>query len=230
MEGGLVMKLHCDTLRPQELSVRQRTLMWELFDRYYVGITYESFTRDLLEKEQVFLLCDQDEVVGFNSLKFSTVAGHRVMYSGDMLIETGVRGMGSLPFVQAWARAMWKQCDWWCALASGPRTYRIPFLLFNRVTPDSNLDETPEETRLRHRFAQQEYGAAYSASEGVVQLQDAYVLREEHADIREGYPLEDFFKQRNPGWARGDEVVSLISTHPENWSVRAKRLLGDLLT
>ena len=202
--------------------------MWALYDRYYQGGSRARFEADFRAKDKVFLIWDDQRLVGFNSLKIVPVDGLRIMYSGDMLIDTAARGIQSACFFSAWASALWGQCDWWCSLASGPRTYRIPFVMFNRVTPNPAEDETPDETALRHRCAACEYGTAYEPAAGVVRLPDPYVLRPDHAGVRDTYPLETFFRRRNPGWAQGDELVSLVSLQPGNWSRRARRLLKDL--
>jgi hypothetical protein len=202
--------------------------MWRLFDQYYTGIAPERFESDFRAKDTVFLIWDDERLVGFNSLKIVTVDGLHVMYAGDMLIAAEVRGLGSACFFRAWSAVLWKKCDWWCSLSSGPRTFRIPHVMFNRVTPNPAGDETPEETALRHQLARREYGDTYDTGAGVVRLADTYVQKGEHADVREDYPLDAFFRRRNPGWVRGDELVSLISLHPDNWSRRARRLNGTL--
>lgn len=204
--------------------------MWALFDQYYSGNHRARFEADFRAKDTVFLIWDNECLVGFNSIKIVTVDGQRVMYSGDMLIDTSARGLQSACIFRAWANALWQQCDWWCALTSGPRTYRIPFVMFNRVTPNPANDETAKEAALRHRFASSEYGRAYDFKLGVARLDHPYVLRAEHAEVRATYPLDAFFRQRNPGWSSGDELVSLIALHPNNWSARARRLLGTVRT
>ncbi len=219
------MSLRCDVLPADTVSPETARDMWRLFDRYYSGIGPERFESDFRAKDTVFVIRDGIRVVGFNSLKIVPIDGLRVMYAGDMLIAAEVRGLASAAFFRAWAAALWKKCDWWCALASGPRTFRIPYVMFNRVTPNEIEDETPEETALRHQLARREYGTAYDARTGVVRLPGAYVQKGADAEVREDYPLDDFFKTRNPGWIQGDELVSLVCLHPENWSRRARRLL-----
>lgn len=221
------MRLQCDVLPAESVSCETAREMWRLFDRYYSGVGPESFEADFRAKDRVFVIREGAQVVGFNSLKFVSVDGMRVMYAGDMLIASEVRGLASAVFFRAWAGTLWKQCDWWCALASGPRTFRIPYVMFNRVTPNDAGDETPEETALRHRLALLEYGDAYDPCTGVVRLPEAYIQTGEDAEVRGDYPLDAFFRDRNPGWTRGDELVSLICLHPDNWSRRALRLIKE---
>ena len=224
------MSLHCEVVPANAVSRTAARAMWILFDTYYAGIGRERFEADFRAKDTVFLIWAEERLVGFNSLKIVPVANLRVMYAGDMLIAADARGLGSACFFRAWSAALWKKCDWWCSLSSGPRTFRIPHVMFNRVTPNEADDETAEEAALRHKLARFEYGEAYHSGEGVVRLAEPYVQKGDHADVREGYPLDEFFRQRNPGWVRGDELVSLVSLHPDNWSRRARRLLKPLAT
>jgi hypothetical protein len=221
------MRLHCDVLPAASVTAETAREMWRLFDRYYTGVGPERFEADFRAKDKVFVIREGKRVVGFNSLKIVSVDGLRVMYAGDMLIASEVRGLASAVFFRAWASALWKKCDWWCALASGPRTFRIPYVMFNRVTPNDADDETEEEMALRHRLALREYGAAYDPRTGVVRLAEAYIQKGADAEVREDYPLDAFFRNRNPGWMRGDELVSLVNLHPDNWSRRARRLLKE---
>lgn len=220
------MSLTCDVVPAKSIRPETAQEMWRLFDQYYTGIGPERFEGDFRAKDTVFLIQAGTRLVGFNSLKIVRVGDMRVMYAGDMLIAADVRGLGSAAFFRAWSAALWKKCDWWCALASGPRTFRIPHVMFNRVTPNEAEDETSEETALRHELARSEYGDTYNAQTGVVRLPEAYIQKGADAEVRAQYPLDDFFRRRNPGWGQGDELVSLISLHPENWSRRARRLLG----
>lgn len=199
--------------------------MWELFSTYYTGTPRDVFEADFRAKDRIFLVWDGSRLAGFNSLRHLVVDGERVMFSGDIIIAAEVRGLASAALFRAWAAEIRGQCDWWCSLASGPRTFRFPFLFFHRVTPGERGEETGAERERRHRFTRAAYGEYYNQSTGVVRLPHAYTLRPEKDPLRETYPLADLFRARNPGWTHGDELVSLVSLHPDNWTPRALRLL-----
>lgn len=219
------MSLRCESLAPAQVQAPLAEAMWALFSTYYCGSSREAFESDLQAKDRVFLVWSGSRLAGFNSLRHLEVDGEAVMVSGDLLIAAEDRGLASAALFRAWAAEIRGRCEWWCSLASGPRTFRLPFLFFHRVTPGISGEEEDGERCRRHRFARAAYGDAYDAGSGIVRLPQAYVLRPDQDTLREGYPLDACFRSRNPGWTEGDELVSLVSLHPDNWTPRALRLL-----
>lgn len=220
------MTIECQTIPIDLLSEKRSKEMWTLFKRHYVGITQDVFETDLRKKNQALLLFRNQQLIGFTSQQFCQVESHQVVYSGDIIIIPEARDIGTASFFHHWATTVWNRCDWWCALSSGPRTFRIPFTFFHRVTPNQKKDETTQEIELRHLFARHTYGLQYNQNSGIVKLDNAYQLRESSAEIREDYPQGAFFIESNPGWRNGDELVSLISLHANNWKPVAKRMLN----
>lgn len=216
----------CESFAVGDISAPLIASMWELFSRHYHGCDRTSFERDLSEKHRVLILTKLDQLIGFTSQRFETIDGHRVTYSGDVIITPSARNIGTAHFFHQWACAVWKQYDWWCYLAAGPRTYRIPHTFYKRVTPSRASNETQEECSLRHAFAEHAYGNNYSRHSGIVQLDHAYTLPQQEREIRSNYPMDDFFRNANPGWQQGDELVSLISLHERNWKPIALRMLN----
>ncbi len=220
------MNIHCQTLRINQITAFDRTAMWELFDHYYAGINEHIFYTDLDAKDLAVLLWRDVKLAGFTSLRFAEIDKQRVLYSGDIVIDQNARDIGTAYFFHHWARAVWQNCDWWCYLASGARTYRIPHTFYKRVTPHATLEETEQEQAYKHRFAEYAYGSGYDSALGTVKLKHPYCLRESTPDTRNNYPMDSFFQQRNPNWKEGDELVSLISLKAENWNAAALRMLN----
>ena len=208
------------------VNQQDRIAMWQLFDRYYSGINEHIFFEDFAAKDTAVLLWRNEQLAGFTSLRFSEVEQQRVLYSGDIVIDQSVRDIGTAYFFQQWAHAVWQQCDWWCYLASGARTYRIPHTFYKRVTPHPEATETLEEKALKDRLAQHAYGHGYDAHKGTVRLKHPYRLRDSQPDTRSKYPMDNFFKDLNPNWKQGEELVSLISLKPDNWNAAAMRMLN----
>ncbi len=219
------MRTHCEIVPVQALKSSCLEQMWQLFTRFYSGVTREIFERDLLIKHQALIFTVDEKIVGFTSQLFREIDSHRVTYSGDIIIEPGFRGIGTTYFFHRWAKTVWKRCDWWCLLSSGPRTFRIPYTFYKRVTPNQDGDERAEEQKLRHRFAESLYGKSYDRYTGIVKLDHPYQQKNEDKNIRSAYPMNQFFDQANPGWHEGDELVSLISLKEENWKPIAMRML-----
>jgi len=225
MEEHMAVTTHCISVLPDELDSNLLDLVWGIFIRYYVGVKREVFEEDLLSKNQVLLLYESDRLVGFTSQLYKEVGGCCVLYSGDVIIEKSSRGLGTASFFNCWAKLVWNKVDWWCYLSSGPRTYRIPFTFYKRITPSNLVNETEEERNLRHLFAEHLYGQCYCKKSGVVQLKHPYVQTPDDKEVRQDYPYYHFFKRSNPMWHRGDELVSLISLKEENWRPLAIRIL-----
>lgn len=219
------MKTCCETLEVEELDDQIIEAMWGLFKAHYDGVVREVFERDLRQKQKALVLWRDGRVIGFTSMRFSDVDEHCVIYSGDVVVAAEARDAGTAHFFNQWALAVWGRCDWWCALSGGPRTFRIAHTFFKRVTPGPAVEESGEEHRLRERFAEHAYGAAYDRATGVVRLPHPYTLKAADQRLREDYPMDRYFQSVNPGWRQGDESVSLISLEPENWRRVALRML-----
>lgn len=219
------MTTRCETAPVASLAAPLVERMWRVFDSHYTGITREVFERDLRWKQQALLLWRGSDLIGFTSQLFQEVDAFSVVYSGDVIIAPEFRDLGTACFFQHWARAVWQKCDWWCALSSGPRTFRIPHTFFKRVTPNREGEESEEERALRDRFAIHAYGMNYNPASGIVKLSDPYSLKGDEQQVRRHYPMDTYFRESNPGWLRGDELVSLVSLHPRNWKPVAMRML-----
>lgn len=225
MERPLVVSTRCETVPIERLDPPLIGEMWRLFDGNYTGVSRRVFERDLSTKQHALILRNGSRIVGFTSQMFHEVDGYRVVYSGDVVVAPDSRDVGTACFFHQWAKSVWRKCDWWCSLSSGPRTFRIPYTFYKRVTPNLDGDEMPEETALRDRFATHAYGKAYDPGSGIVRLSEPYTLRPNEQRIRLNYPMGAYFRAANPGWRRGDELVSLVGLHPENWKPVAMRML-----
>jgi len=217
------MNITCRTTPVGDLEDTTRSAMWALFAQHYAGLSPEIFEADLMAKDKAILLYREGELVGFTSLGSKQIEDQRVVYSGDIIIAPSARDIGTAHFFHQWACAVWCNYDWWCLLTSGPRTYRIAHTFYKRVTPGE--DESDEERKLRHHFAQGIYGDQYDPETGLVKLKHPYRIKAHTCTERTDYPLANIFQALNPGWEEGDELVSLISLHPDNWKPIAQRML-----
>lgn len=223
MERHLALNIDCKTIPIESLNTSTRSAMWTLFSDYYSGLEADSFEADLMAKDQAILLSRDNQLVGFTSLGSCKVDTHRIVYSGDVIIAPSARDIGTAHFFHQWACAVWENYDWWCLLTSGPRTFRIAHTFYKRVTPCE--PETDAERQLRHRFAASIYGDQYDTDSNIVRLKHPYLIKQSAPTERSDYPLAKTFRQLNPGWQKGDELVSLIRLHPDNWKPLAMRML-----
>jgi hypothetical protein len=223
MERGLALSVTCKRIPVTLLEAETKSEMWRLFDAHYVGLAKENFEADLMAKDEAILLYRENKLVGFTSLGSQNIKGHRVIYSGDIVIAPFARDIGSAHFFHHWAQAVWEKYDWWCLLTSGPRTYRIAHTFYKKV--NSNKNETNSEKTLRHLFAKHIYGEQYDETTGIVKLRNPYRIKALKNSMRSNYPKADLFQKLNPDWERGDELVSIISLQADNWKPIALRVL-----
>ena len=77
-------------LREADIAAMER-----LYREFYVGADEADFRRDLAEKDYAILLRGTG-VCGFSTMKLVEVAGMRVLFSGDTVVETSQRGQWGL--------------------------------------------------------------------------------------------------------------------------------------
>src|SRR5262249_22324445 len=116
---------------------------------------------------------------------------------------------------------------YWLLLTSGFRTYRFLPVFWSEFYPRFDR-ETPAETSSRlTRLASERFGARYLPDLGIVRFESPQTLRPGLADVparKHGDPHVAFFLARNPGWAKGDELVCLTEIAPKNLTAAGRRM------
>jgi hypothetical protein len=200
--------------------------MFRVHEGLYSDVSREGFAADLAEKDQVVLVLDDDGVVrGYTTLRIYEDDVGWVLFSGDTGMERAA--WGSTALQTGWlAAAMASYAAHgpldWLLLAGGPRTYRYLPLFFRRFWPSPD-DLTPPAVHARMvALADGRYGARHR--DGIVHL-GLGGLRAEHDHPRPD-PAERFFRERNPGFAHGDELVCLTRIAPDNLTPAGRRVLA----
>jgi len=212
--------------------------MYALYERYYEGTGFAVFRRDLLAKDHVVLLHGADGALqGFSTLAVYAreFEGRplRVIFSGDTIVDQ--RCWGSQTFAFAWLRlagAIKARAPatplYWLLISKGQRTYRyLP--AFSRTYWPAPDCLTPAPVQALMAFlATERFGASYDAAAGVLRFDGLEGrLRPRYAavpdkDLR--LPQVRYFLERNPGYARGDELVCLCELSAENLRPIARRV------
>jgi hypothetical protein len=213
--------------------------MFSLMQQYFIGITYEAFLHDLMEKSWVIILRDADTGLlhGFSTLCLMTESVQdipvRAFFSGDTIINRPY--WGSLEFGRVWFHHVYNHINaqpdarwYWFLICKGYRTYRYLPVYFHRYYP------SPEpmplfEREVLDRLAMRRFGHAYDAGAGVIRCRQDYRLRAGVGDISERErrdPRIAFFEERNPGWWQGDELACLTSLAYGNLKRIGFRMLG----
>lgn len=219
------------------LGEAERRGMFSLFERYYGGTSYARFAADLADKSRVLVLRDESGALcGFSTLavyervfRGETV---RVIFSGDTVVDERHWGQQALAF--AWLRLAGEvkseQPDtplYWFLISKGHRTYRYLSAFSREFHPAPGRPTPARIAELMAFLARERFGAAYDAAAGVLRFPESLGhLRDGYAEVPEAHrrlPEVAFFLERNPGYARGEELVCLCELSEANLQPIARR-------
>lgn len=219
------------------LSPAERDEMFELLTRHFDGVTRHQFETDLAAKNWVIVLRHDKQLVGFTTLRVtSSFFGPEpitVIYSGDTIVAPEAWGTPAL--ARAWiagvnrlrAEYPLRRC-YWLLLTSGFRTYRFLPVFWREFFPRTDATPPLAARELLVHLAHEAYGDAFDCATGIVRFPRPQRLRSPLAAVplgREANPHVAFFLARNPGHARGDELVCLTEISDENLTAAGRRMV-----
>jgi len=219
------------------LGEADRRAMYALYRRYYDASSWQLFAADLAAKDHALLLRDEAGAVQ----GFSTLAVYertfdrrpvRVIFSGDTIVDE--RHWGQQALALAWIRlaggikaARPEVPLYWLLISKGHRTYRYLPAFSRAFHPSPDAATEADLAPLRDFLACDRFGAAYDAAAGVVRFAESRGhLRAEYADVPDAHrrlPEVAFFLARNPGYARGEELVCVCELRAETLRPLARR-------
>jgi hypothetical protein len=232
------MSLQASIVRQSRLSPADRESMLELHARYFSNVRRERFLADLAEKDWVIRLSHFERIVGFSTQRLMTLRhdgrDRHVLFSGDTIVDRAFWREHELAgaFGHLILRLMAEHGEdglYWFLISKGYRTYRFLPVFFNRFWPNPLSPADAGRPALLPVVARARYGAAYDEARGViVAAEDSDRLRPEMCDVppsrrRDAYV--DFFLDRNPGFARGDELACLAELRRDNLNDHAWRVI-----
>ena len=215
----------------------RRREMLALMHVCYEGVTAERFATDLDEKQLVILLFARAgrELVGFSTVRIGEeqLRGRRVdlVYSGDTVIHPDHWGSKSLQaafgrlLLARKLRQPLRPCLW-LLLSGGYKTYLMMVRNFPRSFPSRGWAPDPVRESFLERVARSWFGDQYDSARGIVRFRGPH-YRVRHGiapvDARTATNLDvDFYLERNPAHADGDELVCLAE-------IRLRDLARDLV-
>lgn len=198
--------------------------MHQLMDMHYESVPWERFLDDLSKKDEVLMLHDRDGVLrGFTTIAWNPAgvfAEGDVLFSGDTIIDR--RCWGSQELVRAFCRRAgeWRALSgrrlFWFLISKGHRTYMYLPLFARRYFPHPENDDL-EYKILAGRVAAELFGECWKPDEGVIRFPSSLGhLKEDFGAAGRDNPLIRFFQERNPGHARGEELVCLTEMAEAN--------------
>lgn len=218
------------------LDERLTRNMASLYLASYDGSSEALFLSDLAGKDEVLLVNAAGKLVGFTTLRVFERDWQgrriRVVYSGDTVVEQAHWGQQALAF--AWIARMGalkhEQPEtplYWFLLVKGHRTFRYLPVFGKSFHPHWSIDRSDLKP-LADALATGFFPEAYNPATGVVEFAES----RGHLKARIAHPDPDelerdgvrFFLERNPGFARGHELVCLCEVEEHNMKPLTLRL------
>jgi len=209
--------------------------MFELMAGHYDAVTREAFDADLERKDEVILLHDEiGKLRGFTTIAWNPCGEMEegdVVFSGDTVIHRECWGTQEL--VKGFCRRAGElrrrsgRKLYWFLISKGHRTYRYLPLFAKRFHPHLERHE-PFLEKLAGEIAREMFGGAWKADEGLIRFgESAGHLREEVDVTRQSNRWAEFFLEKNPGYARGDELACITEMTEENLRKFALKAFGE---
>jgi hypothetical protein len=225
-----------ELIQRSELRSEDVGHMYRLFKTHFDRVSEYRFRADLEQKQWVIRIRDRETLHGFSTLRFMRErVGPQVLsvlYSGDTIVAPGARGTTIL--ARTWIESARRLAEHygssqlhWLLLVSGFRTYRLLPVFWREFFP---LHSQPMPSDVRgtvDSLAGSLFGAAYSATEGIVRFPEPQPLRSEFSYIPANRLLDPhvrFFAQSNPGHANGDELVCWTRLSEDNLTQAGMRM------
>ncbi len=210
---GLASEVMCVSALP-EAEVAE---MFALMARHYEAVAADAFRADLARKDEVVVLRDGSGCLcGFTTIAWNPcgeMPEGDVIFSGDTVIAR--EHWGTQELVKGFCRragerkAVGGRPLYSFLISKGHRTYRYLPLFAKRFHPHPERQE-PVLEGLSGKVAVRLFGEAWKADEGVIRFpRSAGHLRREMAGSPERNGWVDFFLERNPGHADGEELVCM---------------------
>ena len=239
--GACSVRLRGELVEVGQLDQARTHAMFALMDRCYQNVSRERFQADLAEKQWVILLSDPHsaELCGFSTqmLLSMTTEGQSisVLFSGDTIIAPERWGDVSLSHV--WGRLALSLIDtypsvplYWLLISKGYKTYRFLPLFFHEFYPRYDASTPAWASGVIDAFGRHKFPGSHDPTAGIVRAGGAKdCLRPGVADLTDQRlhdPHVRFFLERNPGYARGDELCCVAPLTRENFTPAAYRVIG----
>jgi len=223
--------------------------MFLLMKNHYENMKKDKFLKDLYDKNNVFLLFENDELKGFSTIKKmelnienekETVNGKIVgFFSGDTIIEKGFSW--GIEFQKEWIKYCLLESEknmknglktYWFLISKGIKTYMYLPTYFKKFSPKADYTENETEKKIKDIYAEKIYGNRYNKENGIVKNDGTNDFLRENVVVLSEKQLKNknvqFFLEKNPNYQKGDELVCLAEISFENLTNLGKRVLKEI--
>jgi hypothetical protein len=231
------MELNQHILPVEAVTQDQKNQMFDVMDRHFIHSDRAAFERDLTEKNWVLLLTDQqtNQIVGFSTQVLFRFKTHLVLFSGDTIVDKDHWGSLALhkAFGQLITTLMKQHPDeplYWMLISKGLRTYKFLPTFFLEYYPSYNRTTPPDIQQLLHELGRFRFPKTYNSTTGIIEVPDhSQYLDQQFEPVKAIKPWETFYYQRNPGHAKGNELVCLARLSMDNFTPFIKNVLQKML-
>lgn len=222
--------------------------MFLMMKKHYENMKKDKFLTDLHDKNDVFLLFENDELKGFSTIKkmelnIENKKGDKEkivgFFSGDTIIEKGFSW--GIEFQKEWIKYCLLESEknmennvktYWFLISKGIKTYMYLPTYFKNFCPKVDYIESEMEKRIKDIYAEKIYGNRYNRKTGIVKNDGTNDFLRENIVVLSEKQLKNkniqFFLERNPDYKKGDELVCLAEISIENLTNLGKRVLKEI--
>lgn len=221
---NLAHKLLVQTRCPDDLSIKEREQMWQLYSEMYLHVDRYEFLFDLNQKNTVYMAYDKQtkQLKGFSTALVYTTKlkdqKYSILYSGDTIIHPDYWGSKALHKAMMKTAIQYKlkypqQPLYWHLISSGNRTYMAMARNCPSYFPAYNQETPKVISELIDHISSSQFGASYNKKTQVIEMnRPKAIFRPELAPFdrkTRSLPEISFFMQKNPGYHKGDELSCL---------------------
>lgn len=203
---------------------------YSVYRTCYTPTDRAVFERDFRQKSYAILIRDANDLVGFSTVeRMEAERGLRVLFSGDTVMDP--KNWGSQALAYTWLRQaglVWAEAPdrplYWMLISKGHRTYRYLPAFSRDYYPALDWPTPPRTRALMDLLGRTKFGDRYDVSSGTVRAEPGlptHVVGE--IEGRRPNRYAEFFARKNPGYRRGDELLTLCRLAPETLTDRARR-------
>lgn len=195
--------------------------LFDLFNRYYEAVSFEQFKKDFFEKTHIFLLTDNDKIIGFSTIKrhkFKDFPKATFMFSGDTVVDQaywGSKGLQKAFFYYIVQSKLQTPTEplYWCLISKGHKTYLMMKRNFQESYPDYKTQTPSKFLEVQNSYYKDRYHESFYQDRGLIIFPESkgQVLGDiAHPDEKAKLnPHVQHFLKLNPNFFKGEELACM---------------------
>jgi hypothetical protein len=227
--------------------------LYELFSTFYENTSFDQFSNDLDNKNNVLVLHEGERLSSSNIIGFSTLEEYSltilgmevvVFFNGDTIIHP--KYWGTTIMARAWASLFFNKKNtspnktfFWFLISSGHRTYRLLPSFFKNYYPRVDriknsksdfLEETCYLKNILEIIAKDKFGESFDPKTGLICLKNPTPLKSEMVLLnskKSQNPRINFFLSANKDHALGVELACIAEISLNNLNKSGLKLLNQ---